>query len=106
MEDTGGVYYIVGSGFAPRDVRGVLFGEEGYPLSVDGDGAVVVCDLAAEASVDGVVLQHVSHIIRRHKGVVDADKVKAGVIETRAENQTTDPAESVDTDLNAHYLAS
>ena len=46
----------------------------------------------------GVVLEHVDHIVEGDEGVVDCDDLGA-LGNSRAEDQATNAAESVDTDL-------
>ena len=66
---------------------------------------VGVVDRSVEAAVDGVVLQHVSHVIRGDE-VVDADDFNIRMIEARAEDETTYAAKTIDSDFDAHFATS
>jgi len=102
QEDAGGLHHVLGAHLAPGDVLGLHLGEELHLLAVDGDGVVVVGDVALELAVDGVVLQHISHIVGGHKGVVDADELDVITDNAGPENQAADPAETIDANLDAH----
>ena len=51
-----------------------------------------------EPSVGGVVLEHVYHVVQGDEGVVDGNNLSA-LGNSRAEDQATDTAESINTDL-------
>jgi hypothetical protein len=106
VENTGGVHYIISAGFAPWDIGRIFLGEKSDPFAVHSDGVFIIGYIAAKTPVDGVVLQHVRHIVGGHERVVDADKFQTGIVKTRAENQAAYTAESVDTDFDTHYTAS
>ncbi|KAI8439274.1 hypothetical protein MSG28_013111 [Choristoneura fumiferana] len=53
---------------------------------------------ALEASMSGVVFEQVDHVVQADEGVVDGDHRRA-LLDGRAEDQATDAAKSVDTDL-------
>lgn len=50
---------VLSTGACPRDVGGVALGEDGDGLAVDDELAVGLLDGSLEASVDGIVLEHV-----------------------------------------------
>ena len=58
-EDTGGLDDVGGADGAPGDGGGVLLGEDGDLVALDDKLAVADLDMALEAAVDGVVLEHV-----------------------------------------------
>jgi len=68
-------------------------------VAVDLEAAVDLLDGAIEATVDGVVLQQVHEVVDIHEGVVDGhDAGLVGVLaESRAEDETADSTEAVDT---------
>jgi len=51
-----------------------------------------------EPSVGGVVLEHVDHVVQGDEGVVDGNNLSA-LGNSRAEDQATDTAESINSDL-------
>ena len=62
-EDTGGLDDVVGTGLAPGDVGGVLLLVDGDGLALEPELAVLCLDGALVASVDGVELEHVDHVV-------------------------------------------
>eukprot|EP00754_Rhynchopus_humris_P025912 Rhum_TRINITY_DN14979_c10_g4::Rhum_TRINITY_DN14979_c10_g4_i3::g.131894::m.131894 len=97
-EDTSRLHDVVGAGGTPRDVSGVALLEDGDGLAVDDELAVLRLDGAVEAAVHGVVLEHVHHVVHRDERVVHGDNGGGGVLQSRAQNETADAAESVDAD--------
>ena len=102
QELTGGLHHILGAHLAPGNVLGVHLSEEGNLFAVDDDGVVGIADLALELTVHGIVTEHVGHIVRRHEGVVDADKLNVRAADAGAEHQTTDPAKAINANFDAH----
>ena len=66
---------------------------------------VGVIDRAGEAAVDGVVLEHIGHVIRSDQ-IVDADKLNALVLEAGAENQAADAAKTINANFDHKSLSS
>ena len=58
-EDTSGLDDVVSANGTPRDVRGVLLGEDRDGLALNDELAILGLDGTLVASVDGVVLEHV-----------------------------------------------
>ncbi len=59
-EDAGGLYDVVRTSLAPRDVCRVLFGIEADGLAVDGQVVAVNLDFAFELPMDSVIFEHIS----------------------------------------------
>jgi len=90
------------AGFAPSDILDVLFGEDSDLLAVDNDAVAFVSDFALESAVDGVVLELIDQVIQTHEGVVDGGDFNLGILEGSSEGESSDSAETVDTELNRH----
>ena len=99
-EDAGRLGNVLGAAVRPVDVGRILLREDRDLVAVDDELAVLRADLARKAAVNRIVLQHVDHVIEIDEGIVDADDLNVLVFEGRAEDQTSDSAESVDTDFN------
>ena len=63
---------VLGTDLTPLDVRGVTLAEDVDGLALDDQLAILGLDRALEGAVDGVVLEHVHH-------VVEIDERAAGV---------------------------
>ena len=81
------------------DLRG---GEHRILLTVDDQAAVVVLHGAGELAVDRIILQHIGHVFRIHKRVVDGRHLYILVGQRRPEHQATDTAKAVDADFRNH----
>lgn len=64
-EHAGGLDDVVSAGVLPGDLSGVLLGVERDGVAVDDELAVLLADLALEAAVGRVVLEHVNLRERR-----------------------------------------
>ena len=64
-EHAGGLDDVVGAGVLPGDLSGVLLGVERDGVAVHDELAVLLADLALEAAVGRVVLEHVNLRARR-----------------------------------------
>ncbi len=65
-------------------------------MAVDDQVAVLVSDLASEATVSGVVLEHVDHVVERDEGIVDGDDLDA-LSQGGSQDNAANSAESVNT---------
>jgi len=91
----------VDSELLPREPLGVLLGVDLEPVPVNHDRVVVDRDLAVEDAVHGVVLEEVREGLRVGE-VVHGDEIEVLVAGDRPENQSTDPPETVDRELEGH----
>ncbi|KAJ8548543.1 hypothetical protein ON010_g11132 [Phytophthora cinnamomi] len=74
--------------------------EDADGLAVHEDVLLVVRDLAAEAAVHRVVLEHVLHVLGGDEGVVHGHHVDLGVLGGGAQHEAADAAESIDGDVD------
>ena len=103
-EDTGGFDDVFCADFAPRNFFRIHFREELDFLAVNDDGVVRVGDFALVLTVHRVITKHVSHVIRRHERVVDADEFDFRIVQTGAEDEASDTAETIDTNFDSHCV--
>ena len=94
-EDSSGLNNDVSTGASPGDLLGVHLAEDGDGASVHNELAIVGLNSALEASVGGVVLGQVDHVVDGDEGVVDGHNLNIVPPKRGAEDQTSDPAKSI-----------
>jgi hypothetical protein len=94
-EDTSRFNYVVSTVLTPRDLGGVLLGVDVDGLAVDNELAILSLNGTLEATVGGVILEHVDHIFKRNEGIVDGDNLEVGVLQSNAKNDTANTTKSV-----------
>ena len=67
-EDTSGLDDVLGTDGSPGDVGGVTLGKDLDGLSLDPELAILGLDGALEAAVNGIVLEHVDHVLKVDEG--------------------------------------
>ena len=92
--DLGRVLAVEHADGAPVDKQDVGAGGIGLALLVVGRGGG-----AGQAAVDGVILEHVRHVVGRDERVVDGHHLHVVTLQGRAHHQAADAAEAVDTNL-------
>lgn len=73
-EDTSGLDDVLSTDRSPRDVRGVTLSEDLDGLSLNPELAILGLDGALEATVDGVELEHVDHVVEIDEGAIKRNK--------------------------------
>ena len=103
-EEAGGFDDNVNAQSAPSDVGGVFFGENLNLVAIDDHVVAIDLDVVLELAMNGIVLQHVSEIIRVEK-VVDTDNLNVicEVFHSSAEHHTADTTETIDTEFKSHF---
>ena len=100
-KDTSGLNDVVGTGRSPLDLGGVHLVEDLDGLAIDGDLIVTVLgNDAGELTVDGIVLEHVLHVVGGDEGIVDGNDVDHGVVLSGAHDEAADTAETVDANVD------
>ena len=102
QEEAGGLNNVIYADFAPRNLFRLELSVYLDFLAVYDDGIVGVGDLAGVLTMHGVVTQHISHIIRSHTRVVDAQEFDVFIGQACTENHTADTAKAVDTYFDTH----
>ena len=93
---------ILGTNAGPGNVLDLHGGENGILLAVDDQGAIFGRDLTGELAVNAVVLEHVSHVLGVHEGIVQAHDFHVVAVEGSAEDQAADAAKAIDADFGVH----
>ena len=99
----------------PRKVGGGLGGDDEDILAVDDDdvvlslvgGALLGADLAVEAALGGIVLEEVGQVVGGDD-IADGDDVELSaeeaLLDESAEDEATDAAKAVDSNLESHFF--
>jgi hypothetical protein len=85
---------------APTEAQGMS--EDGDLAAVDDEGALLGIHGAGELAVNRVILEHVSHVLGVHEGVVQSDDLNIVMSQGSAESETADAAKAIDTNLREH----
>ena len=102
QEEAGAFDDDVGADFVPLQVGGILLGGQADLLAVDDQVVAFDGDVAVEAAMHGVVLQHVGQVVGLEQ-VVDADDFDVGeILGDGAECHAADAAETVDANFDSH----
>jgi hypothetical protein len=99
-ENTGGLDNVVGTSLAPWNRGRVLLVEDLDSLAVNDKTLVVVGHVTLVSAVGRVVLEHVGGVVNGDEWVVDSNNLHSGVGESISQHQSTNSAESVNTNLN------
>jgi len=98
----GGFDDVFSTSVAPLDGSRVHLRSEGDLLAVNDQASLVTGDLAVEAAVDSVILEHVFGIVGGDEGIVNRNNVDVRVLLGSTEHEATDSAEAVDADVDGH----
>jgi len=95
-EDTGRFDDVICTNRTPWDVCRVPFSIDGDGFAIDDEFPVLGFDSAFKATVDGVVLEHVNHVFKIDKGIVNGYDIDVAKEQSITINDSTDTAETVD----------
>lgn len=101
-EDTGGLNDVVDTSLTPWDLSWVSLAKDGDLLAVNDQLVVLRGDLTGVLTVGGVVLEHVSSVLWSNERVVDSNNLDVASGESNSQDETTDSAETVNTDSDSH----
>ena len=99
-EHAGGLNNIVSAGLAPRNLRGVHAVVNSYSLAVDDELAVLGFNGAVEMTVNGIILEHVDHVVKIDERIVYRNNLNRGIGSGNTEYQSADTAKAINTDFN------
>ena len=99
QEKAGRFDHVFRTYFVPPEVRRVFLCRNAYGFAVYDEVAVLYLHGAVKMAVNGVVTEHVSHVINRNE-VVDAYHLYAALLDGGTENEAADAPETVDADFN------
>ena len=101
LEFAGGLDQIVHPVFAPVEIGRVTVAHHGDLFPVDNDGIVRIIQFGIPFPLNGVILQHIHHIIRGIGGI-DGLYVNVRIVFRRPKHQPSDAAETGNAHRNAH----
>ena len=102
LELAGGFDDVFHAQLVPGVLGGVVAHEDLDLVPVDDEGVVGIADIGVHAPVDGVVLEHIGHVIRGHFVPVDGNEIKILPQDALPENEPPDAAEPVDANVDRH----
>ena len=102
-KDPGAFGHHIHAQVAPGEALRIADAGDGHPMAVHLDGILACLDHGIQPAVDRIVLEQMGHGDRVGK-VVDAGDLHFRVFKGGPHHQAADPAEAVDTDLEAHFL--
>ena len=74
-EDRSGLHHILSTSITPFDVGDISLLENGDGLSIDDELPVLSLDCAVEIAMDGIILEHIDHVVKVNDGVTDGNDV-------------------------------
>ena len=93
-EDRSGLHHILSTSITPFDVGDISLLENGDGLSIDDELPVLSLDCAVEIAMDGIILEHIDHVVKVNEGVIDGDDVHFARIKSSPGDQAPNAAES------------
>jgi len=105
-EDTSGLDNVISTDGAPRDAGGIPLGENGDGLALNPELTILGLYGSLESSVDGIVLEHVNHVVKIDEGIVDSDDIDVSDNESITEDDAANTTETVDSDFDHCYSRS
>jgi hypothetical protein len=94
-EDTGGFNNIIGTNLTPRDLGRIAFTKDLDGLTVDDELTILGLNITLETTVNGIVLQHVDHIVEGNERIVDGNNIDVRAIDSSAEDNTANTTETI-----------
>lgn len=86
---------VSGTSLSPRDLRGVAFSSNSDFVTVNDKLTILLFDGTVEATVDGVILEHVDHVFERNERVVDSNNLDVFTSQRGTEDNTTNTTETL-----------
>ena len=74
-EDMSGLHHILSTSITPFDVGDISLLENGDGLSIDDELPILSLDCAMEIAMDGIILEHIDHVVKVNDGVTDGNDV-------------------------------
>ena len=102
QEETGAVDYDVRTHFVPFQCGRILNGGQADFLAINYHVAAINRDIAIKTAMHGVVLQHVSQVVRFEQVVDGNDLDVFEIFGDSAEHHASDTPKPIDTHFNCH----
>lgn len=93
---TSGFNNEVSTSLTPRNLSGIAFGRDSDFLAVDNELTILVFNGTLEATVNGVILEHVDHVVKRNERVVDSNNLNVIAFQGSTKDNTTDTTETIE----------
>lgn len=93
---------VFSTALSPRDICGISLAVDIDVLSIDDQLASFSVDITLESSMGRVIFEHVDHVFKIDEGIVDSLDFDILVAQGIPEDNTTDTAKSVDSDVDGH----
>mmetsp|Transcript_4797 Transcript_4797/g.10923 ORF Transcript_4797/g.10923 Transcript_4797/m.10923 type:complete len:342 (-) Transcript_4797:200-1225(-) len=100
-ENASGFNDVICTSISPLNLGGVHLSKDGDGLAINGNFLFASgLDCARKPAVDGVVLEHVFHVVGGDEGVVDGDNVDHGIVLGGTHDKTSDTSKAVNTNVD------
>lgn len=93
---TSGFNNEVSTSLTPRNLSGIAFGRDSDFLAVDNELTILVFNGTLEATVNGVILEHVDHVVERNERVVDSNNLNVIAFQGSTKDNTTNTTETIE----------
>merc|ERR1719158_138910 len=97
-EHTSTLNNIFSSSISPFDISWVSFSKHDYFSPIDVKKLPVLLDFSCKFSMSRIVFEHINHVVKWNKWVVDGDNLSS-FGQSRSQDQTANSAKSIDSDL-------
>jgi len=104
QEQASGFNHDVSADFVPLQGSRIALGGQANLLAVHNQGVAFDGNFALELAVHGIVLEHVSEVVRLEQVIDTHDFDVVEVLDCCAEYHTADTTEAVNTDFDCHFL--
>lgn len=93
---TSGFNNEVSTSLTPRNLSGIAFGRDSDFLAVDNELTILVFNGTLEATMNGVILEHVDHVVKRNERVVDSNNLDVIAFQGSTKDNTTNTTETIE----------
>lgn len=93
---TSGFNNEVSTSLTPRNLSGIAFGRDSDFLAVNNELTILVFNGTLEATVNGVILEHVDHVVKRNERVVDSNNLNVIAFQGSTKDNTTNTTETIE----------
>mmetsp|Transcript_41165 Transcript_41165/g.129305 ORF Transcript_41165/g.129305 Transcript_41165/m.129305 type:complete len:235 (-) Transcript_41165:4-708(-) len=97
QEDSGRLAEVLDSSLGPSNVLGVTGTGGDDALSIDDEIVTIDNNVSVVASVDGIVLELVGHVVRGGRSSVDLEELGLRILDHDTSNKAADTSKAVDT---------
>ena len=99
-EFAGGLHDVVGTRVTPHDLGRIQLVGDSDDVTVNNEFAAFNHDGARVAAVDGVVVEHVLHVVHGDEGIIDVGDLDLLFLAGSTHHETANAAKAVDSNLD------